>query len=109
MLDAKDLIESIKMVAKNSTDASKPTAIVFGKVEGINPLKISVENKLKLSTNQLILPDRLSDKKFKVTIDDGLGTIGTVDVNNALKVGEEVILLRVQGGQKYLIMDKVQK
>ena len=109
MLDAKDLIKSIKMVARNSTDASKPTTIVFGKVESINPLKISVENKLKLSINQLILPDRLSDKKFKVTIDDGLGTVGTVNINNSLKVKDEVILLRVQGGQKYLIMDKVSK
>lgn len=79
-------IETIKKAALEAVEASKPCAVVFGTVASITPLKINVEQKLFLSDLQLIK---------------------TAAVSGALQIGDKVLLLRVQGGQKYVIWDKV--
>jgi hypothetical protein len=48
----------------------------------------------------------VTDFKTKVTIN---GTINEMTIHNALKVGDEVILLKKKGGQKYLVLDRVVK
>lgn len=86
MPDAVGLVKTIKKTAVEAVEATKPVAVCFGKVESISPLKINVEQKMTLSKAQLVLTE---------TAQDGLAA------------GDEVILLRQQGGQKYIVLDRI--
>ncbi len=66
-------------------EASSPVNIVFGAVVSVAPLKIKLEQKLTLEKANLILTQSIP----------------------ALSVNDKVVLIRMQGGQKYLIIDRV--
>jgi len=85
--DATRLVKLIKQTAIEAVKAEKPVNICFGKVTSISPLKILVEQKLTLSKAQLV--------QSKTVADYGLA------------IGDEVILLRQQGGQKFVVADKI--
>lgn len=87
MPDATRLVKLIKQTALEAMKAEKPVNVCFGKVTSVSPLKILVEQKLTLSKAQLV--------QSKTVADYGLA------------VGDEVILIRQQGGQKYVITDKI--
>lgn len=75
----------IKKIAVDAINASKPTTICFGSVTSINPLSIRINQLIELSSATLIQTSTVKDK---------------------LAIGDEVIMLRQQGGQKYLVLDK---
>lgn len=75
----------IKKIAVEAIQASKPTTILFGDVTSVSPLRIRINQLLELSPATLIQTTAVKDK---------------------LAVGDEVILIRQQGGQKYLVLDK---
>lgn len=149
MRDANDLVKLIKKAATESVEQSKPTGLTFGKVVSSSPLQIKVDDKIVLSTAQLMLTrnvtthtinvtmgwvseSTLTDHTHEVTGDTASGgdvahTHGvsittqptnlahthevkgtkSITINNALTVGESVVLMRMQGGQKYLVIDRV--
>lgn len=128
MFDTTDLLRVIKKAAIEAVEAGKPTAIVFGKVTSSSPLEIKIEQKMTLKKEQLILTRGVTDFETEVTVDwttenksggsgdssfssHNHGVIGKkkITVHNKLKSGDEVVLLRMQGGQKYLVIDKVVK
>lgn len=129
-----NLVESIKRAALDAVEASKPCAIAFGKVTSTSPLKINVEQKLTLTDAQLILTRNVTDFKTNITADhytedithshsytdDGSSsTTGSnthkhqvkgkkeITVHNSLVVGDMVLLLRMQGGQKFIVWDRI--
>ena len=106
MFDGNDLVKIIKKAAVEAVDASKPANMVFGKVISTSPLKIKLDQKLILTSAQLVLSRNVTDYRLSVTLDD-VSKIMTVC--NALKVGEEVILFQVSGGQKYIVIDRIGK
>ena len=85
------LIEAIKKAALDAVNATKPVAVLFGKVVSASPLKINVEQKMTLEGAQLILTRNVTDHP----------TLG------GLKNGDEVILIRMQGGQQFLVIDRL--
>lgn len=132
MLPNEDLLNLIKKVAVEAVAATKPTALVFGKVTSSSPLKINVEQKMTLTAAQLVLTRNVTDYKTKVTFDNpGIKQVFTtwdmgesvesspskiafktktkhdITIYNGLVVGDEVVLMKMQGGQKYLVIDKV--
>ena len=128
MLNSIDLLNVIKKAAVDAVNASQPSDFYFGKVTSAKPLKILVEQKMTLSTAQLVLTRNVTDFKTKVTVDWSTGTrsggsgedsfashshsiSGTkeITIHNALQKGDEVILLKQKGGQKYLVLDRVVK
>lgn len=104
MYDAKDLVVAMKTAATNANSTQKPTAITFGTVTAVEPLAIYIEDKVTLLAGSLVLMASLTDKTVKVTI--GENTYDGV-VENALAVGDKVALIRMQGGKKYVVIDKV--
>lgn len=106
MLDTVSFLNIIKRAALEAVEASKPSDFCFGKVTSSSPLKIQVEQKMTLGAAQLVLTRSVTDFKTKVTI-ESLSGKREMTVHNALQVGDEVILLRKKGGQKYLVLDKV--
>ena len=102
MYNAHDLYAAMGRAAINAVEASMPAALMFGTVESVSPLRVNVEQRLTLSEKQLILTNAVSD--FSVEVVDN--TRRTITVKLGLQAGEEVVLLRMQGGQKYLILDR---
>lgn len=104
--DHGDLVRIIKRMVKETVENEKPTRVMYGKVISTNPLKINIEQRMVLDKNFLVLSDRLTRKSTRIRIPS---TNDQVDVvfDNSLKVNDKVILLREQGGQKFIILDKV--
>lgn len=130
MPDAVELMKTIKRAALDAVKASKPVEVCFGKVTSASPLKILVEQKLPLGEGQLILTRNVTNFKTYITggnvknyyytgsdtdggtapvVPSHVHAIGKVQitVHNGLVVGDEVILIRQQGGQKYIVVDRI--
>ena len=131
MPDAVELMKTIKQAAVEAVDAQKPAEVCFGKVTSVSPLKIVVEQKMILGEAQLILSRNVTDFKTEVTINIITESSLEMDapisesvqlnlahthqitgrkeitIHNSLVVGDLVILIRQQKGQKYFVIDKV--
>ena len=127
MLDYNNFLEIIKRAAVDAEEQSAPCDFLFGTVTSAAPLKIRVEQKLELGEAQLVLTRNVSDHRIKIegknvqsfffTDDNGstealipphVHAIGEIEieVKNALKQGEQVVLLKQRGGQKFLVLDR---
>lgn len=73
------IIETIKRVALNAFEATNPVKLLFGTVISKEPAKIQVGALLTLT------------KEFLV-------------INGEVEVGDQVTLIRCQGGQKYVVL-----
>ncbi|MEA5084346.1 MAG: DUF2577 domain-containing protein [Lachnospiraceae bacterium] len=129
-----ELLQIIKQAAAEQNEASKPVAVMMGKVVSVLPLKIQIDQKLTLSESALILTKSVIDYSVSMTVNhsteshthahnyiDDSSTRTTefnthshaytgtkvFAVHNKLKVGDSVVLLRVQGGQKFIVLDIV--
>lgn len=126
MADAVELLKTIKKAAIEAVQASKPAEICFGKVTSASPLKILVDQKMTLGKGQLVLTRNVTDFQTEVTVDwltenksggSGYDAFANhnhsikgrkkITVHNGLGVGDEVILIRQQGGQKYVVVDRI--
>jgi preprotein translocase subunit YajC len=111
-----NLNEAIKEVVKGTVSQSEPSTFLFGTVKSASPLSISVndDKKLDLTKEFLVLTNNVMDYEVEIEVDwktdDDLHTIKgkkKIKMLNALKTGEKVILIKQQGGQKYLVLDKI--
>lgn len=120
MPNAVELTKAIKRAAVDAVNALNLVEIRFGKVIGASPLKILIEQKMTLGEAQLILCRNVTDYKTYISenaVESESGDFGEdsaaegdkkeVVVHNGLETGDEVILIRVQGGQKYVVLDKI--
>lgn len=133
-LDINELVRLVKQAAVEAVRADAPMAVCYGTVLSPTPLKIQVDQKKILGTAQLILTDAVRDYNVEMSTIEGTGkSLGphyTEDesggsgypafaahkhryrgrkkwrIHNALKKGEKVILLRCDGGQKYVVLDR---
>jgi hypothetical protein len=118
----------MKRAARDERESSKPVNVYFGEVVSVAPLKINVEQKMVLGESQLILTRNVTDYMTTVTVQwnteigvlssDGKttappphlhGIVGQKNflIHNALEVGDEVILIRQQEGQKFIVIDRI--
>lgn len=118
MADGTGIAEKIKKMAVEAQEARKPVYIYYGKVISLAPLKISVEQKMLLGEKQLVLTRNVTDFSVRVTVkraaEEGSAPSGEMDaeemqimVHNGLEIGEEVILIRQQEGQKFIVADRI--
>ena len=111
----------IKQAGIDAQNATNPTAILFGSVTKVNPLEVNVDQRFTLTEDFLVLTERIARYEVSLKhghqyedVSDAGSTQRTTDeqlvpnmiVRHGLIVGDKVILLRVQGGQQYVIMDK---
>ena len=100
-----NLVQIIKKAALEAVEASNPANVVFGTVLSANPLSIRVDQKIILTEEFLVRSRNVTDYETEATIvSQGRERI---IIHNALAVGDKVILMKMQGGQKYVVMDKV--
>lgn len=105
-----NLTEILKQAAIQAVEASDPAGILFGTVESVKPLSIRIDQKSPLPKEFFLLTS--SVKKHTVSIreesEDGRAEIRNYVVDNDLAMGERVLLLRQQGGQLYIVLDKLE-
>lgn len=120
------LIEVLQHVARNAVEASSPVKLEFGTVVSISPLTVNVEQKKVLTSEFLTLCRNVTDYEVNMTVNHqtektagGGGDPAFAShmhlykgtkkfkVLNALKVGEKVAMIAMQGGEQYLIIDRV--
>lgn len=130
LADANELVETLKRAAVEAMEAKKPVNVYFGEVVSAAPLKINVEQKMMLGEKQLILSRNVTNFKTSITggniknyyytgstTDSGTAPVSPshvhavgkieITVHNGLVVGDEVILIRQQEGQKFIVLDRI--
>lgn len=107
------LIETIKKAGLDAYGASNPVHIVFGEIRNTDPLVVNVDQRFDLTADFLIVPESL--QHFEINLQHSHNySEGTTDtalnesvvVRRGLEIGDKVILLRMQGGQKYVVLDR---
>lgn len=88
MNSADELVKQIKIAAVEAVNAEKPAAVCWGMVISGYPLKITVDQKLILGEHQLILTEGMM-------------------LNGKLAEGDKVVLLRAEGGQEFVVIDRI--
>ncbi|MNC10681.1 hypothetical protein D3C75_583480 [compost metagenome] len=104
------MLNAIRQAALTGMEAGKPAAIMFGEVVAGNPLQVNVDQRFTLDADFLILPESLTRLELDLSHTHGSSERGLTDpvvIRPGLQAGDKVILLRVQGGQQFLILDKV--
>lgn len=108
------LANVIKQISENTTGAGYPVAVMLGTVSQVEPLEILVDQRFKIDEDFLIITERVTKQEFDLKhrhdtsgepTKDAL--IERVVVREGLNVGDGVVLLRVQGGQQFVVLDKV--
>lgn len=135
MSDMAGLLDNIKRAALQAVDSTNPAGLYFGTVDSTSPLTVTIDQKLTLGEKQLILSTLVQDFDVDLTMSHSTGSYththsisdtytgggsassdthshtysGTkgFTVHLGLKLGEKVMLLRMQGGQRFLILDRV--
>ena len=128
MFDSSNILELMKRCTLETIETNQPCDFCYGKVTSKDPLKILVDQKMELSIAQLVLTRNVSDFNITVSIDNlstdlesgdsGEASFAAhshsinvqkrkVTVHNGLELGDNVVLIRKQGGQQYLVMDRV--
>lgn len=126
-LDAQKLVMLIKQAAVEAVNAKDPMSLKVGDVVSISPLKISINQKINIPASQLLLTNAVRDYTVYMTVDHSTESAsgGSGDASFAshahkyagekkytvhlgLKPGEKVILLRCDGGQKFIVLDRLE-
>ena len=103
---ATGIIDVVKRAALEAIANEQMCDLRYGTVTNTSPLRVQVTSQLTIPSSLLVVPEHLTNYKVKVTM-DGDTSNKTMTINNALKTGDKVALLRKQGGQSYFILDRI--
>jgi hypothetical protein len=123
------IIQTIQKAAGEAVEAGKPVNVIYGTVMADNPLEIRITPELTVreADGQIKKARQVTDYETEITVHDwytenqsgGSGEAAfeshnhlitgrkKVTIHNSLKVGDIAIVLRKQGGQEYVVIDKV--
>lgn len=100
-----NLAQAIKKCSLEAWEAQVPCDVFFGVVTGIEPYAVKVGD-MEIPEEILYVPEHLTYKDTVVTL--GIYT-KTVVINEGLKLGDCVVLVRGNGGMGYVVMGKIQE
>ncbi len=135
MSDMSDFLGVMQGVAGNVQKNSELVNLVFGKVETIEPLTIRVDAQTLLIEKELILTHLVRDYEVDIEVshqtvnDDILNTLHNhpgvpdnsfdshhyhayqgrkkIKIYQGLQIGEGVLMIKEQGGQRHVIIDRL--
>ena len=112
-----DLVGAIKKAALQAYENSDPATWMLGEVVNDDPLEIEVEQRLTLDEDNLILTRNVTDymtfASFNMKTESADGHKHSITgqhpitIHNSLQEGDLVLLIRQQGGQKFIVIDRV--
>ena len=122
----------IKKISIDANEQKKPVNFMTGIVESVQPLTINVEKRITINENNIILTDNVSDyftwfefsdsnikqevanwdleeedksDNYKISFESPVKH--KIKIYNGLKIGEKVLLLRVQQGQMFIVLNRL--
>lgn len=98
-----EFINNIKKAILASIKAMNLCDVIYGTVTNISPLKIRINQQLEITQEFLVVSDMFSILKGNTTQGQ------SVTIDNRLKLGDKVILIRRAGGQQYVVEGRVKK
>ncbi|GAA4828068.1 DUF2577 domain-containing protein [Paenibacillus vulneris] len=111
------MLELIKQTGVGAVDATKPVTVLYGTVVKINPLEVSLDQQSEpLTEDFLLVPEQMTS--YEVNLRHTHESIGSVTeealikpilIRKGLEVGDMLLLLRVQGGLQFVILDRLVK
>lgn len=131
-MSSPDMLDVIKYISLGVMNSSQLVNIFRGTVTSVSPLEIMINQKVVLSMPFLILTNAVKDHDVDIMVswetvnnthqhengNDGKPTDEhthnhmvwgrkRITIYNGLTLGEEVLLLRLQGGQDYVVLDRI--
>lgn len=96
----------IKQLSIRAGDSNLPVRVLGGEVVSSAPLKIRLNknDKLVLGGGRFVIPERLTD--YTQIVQTPRGTEEHV-IRNSLKNGDEIMLIALQGGGRYFVLDRI--
>ncbi len=135
MPNAKNMVQLVKQAAVEAVEAGKPVNLLFGTVVSDKPLKIQVDQQSIYTEAMLVLTRNVTDYELDITVSaqsvvishghpvvdtyTGGGTATEIQhnhpiqgrkkikIHNALIVGDQVLLARMQKGKRFVVLDRV--
>lgn len=93
-----ELLDILHQMVQETVAAQKPADVAFGTVTSASPLSIRVEGTMQdIPAVALILTWPATEI-----------TVGSTTINQALQVGDRVVMLRVSKGQRFIVLSRVQ-
>lgn len=124
MANINDAIKQLVMQTLQNTELSD---VVSGEVINDNPLQIKIDSKIILTDEFLVLTNNVRD--YETTVDyievteseeetdteetdkeetpEPTQKTAKCTIHNALKVGDNVLMLQQSGGQMFIVLDKI--
>ncbi|WP_068773460.1 DUF2577 domain-containing protein [Paenibacillus sp. FJAT-26967] len=78
------LLNLIKEIGRDAVGSDDPVAVLYAAVTRVSPLEVSVDQRFRLAEDFLVVLDHVTD----------------------IRVGSSLVLLRVQGGQSFIVLGK---
>ncbi len=105
------MLEAVKLLAYDVLQQENLTDICYGTVTETEPLKIVLEQKLELTESFLVLSQNVTKHTINYSMrrkdsDENWAHYEMI-VEKQLKKGERVILIKMTGGQRYVVIDRV--
>ena len=134
-MGAIEVLEAMKQMSVDAQNSQKPMIILFGQVISEKPLQIFVNQKQTVKQEALILTNAVKDYEVDIEVshytvnDNFLNTMHDhtnvaendfdshnkhaykgrkkIKIYNGLKMGEKVMMIRQNGGSRYIVLDRV--
>ena len=128
-------VQLVKQAAVEAVEAGKPVHLLFGTVIQVDPVKIQVDQKSIYTEKMLVFTRNVTDYEVDITVSHQTEEIshghpvtdtftggGTAEeilhrhpykgkkkimIHNKLQVGDQVLLGRIQGGKKFVVLDRI--
>ncbi|MNI54094.1 hypothetical protein D3C73_1089720 [compost metagenome] len=94
------MLDIIKKASLGAVSNTNPVAFSYGLVMEAEPLQIQVDQRFVLSGPALVLPESVMESRIEL---DGR----SIMVRRGLAPGDRVLLVRMQGGQRYIVLDRL--
>lgn len=114
MSNAQKFLNAIKTVQNNQNNRNMGLDVMYGEVISSSPLQIKIDNRFILEEDFLILTTNVKEKRIDLShnhtytggnTENALAT--EITVIPALSESEKVILLRINNGQQYVVLDRL--
>ena len=121
-----NVVELVKQAAVEAVEQGKPVYLLFGQVISDSPLKIQVDQKAIYTEKMLVLARNVTDFEVDMSVSHitekrsgGAGDAAFEEhdheykgrkkfmVHNALVIGDWVLLGRIQGGRRFVVLDRI--
>lgn len=96
-----NILDTIKKISMDTYNSMTPSDVIIGRVVSLSPLKIRISDKITLEEAHFYkLKSAIGT--YPVTTSAGSGTC-----THSLDKGDNVLLLRCHGGERYVILGEL--